>query len=108
MTTHCPACHRVWPQAPGCPCLDDGTPPANEPDCPICHHQWPGLAYCSRCGPACQACAITWVPEPPEPVTSERAPMGCLGAVLLLVSFGVGWGVVQGVYQLGRLLGVWP
>lgn len=32
MTPHCPACCRRWPAGvPGCPCLDDDTPAANDP-----------------------------------------------------------------------------
>ncbi len=84
------------------------------PDCPLCHHRWPGLVYCSRCGPACAACQATEsevvallhaedLPRSPGP-TRELATWGCLGAVLLVGGWVVGWAVVRGVYALGRLL----
>ncbi len=90
----CPACRRPWPAAvPGCPCLDDDTPAANDP-------AWGDLAGAS--GPPLKA------HRPEARVVAELAPLGCLAAVLVVGGWVVLWAVVQGVRALGRLVGGGP
>jgi hypothetical protein len=78
---------------PGCPCLDDGAPAANDP-------AWGDLAGAS--GPPLTA------HRPEERVVYELAPLGCLAVVLLIGGCVVVWAVWQGVQAVRRALGVGP